>query len=652
MTLRMQLNAVIISVLVLSFIGSISINIINSQHFLSEQLTSHAQDTATSLGLSLSDPILNDENIVVEATINAIFDRGFYKHITLEDINGNIEYQRINHAQPEQVPLWFVDLFELTAPEQKTMIDTGWTIGGILKVQSHTGLAYAQLWKSAKDITYATFVIFMLALFLAYLVLIQIYKPIAEISLQAEAVQQRQFILIDKLPVAGELKSFVLAMNKMISNIKNTFEELTQATTETHREAYIDEQTGIENRRSFVDTMDSHLAESANHRGHLLMARITGLTELNKELGYQAGDNLVNQLVSHLTTELNSSNAEINKDVQAHKLFRISGSEFCLIIEQTEQQKLTEHVTQLITQINTRMTTSCGAKTIFGLVHFESGEDFGNLMFELDMATNNALENSVGYTIQETKKESDFIGSAKNLKSIFDQVLAYPDKHINLIQQTALCCGERQAFDLELFATFTYQERSINTADLFAIASLYNQTGRLDLTIIKLILSQFNKLHWQGKKIAINLSRLTFTDNQCMTEICQLIKQSGHGEALVIGFTEDAILGDLEESKQKIADLNQAGCTICINRFGSSIESLKYMMEIRPALVKLSPSYTRNIDKKLNNVQMASAFIRMAHGLDITVIAQCIETEAELNTLQNLNIDALQGYAIDKPKPV
>tara|TARA_R110001583_G_scaffold83923_1_gene221186 strand:+ start:1089 stop:3044 length:1956 start_codon:yes stop_codon:yes gene_type:complete len=648
----MQLNAVIISVLVMSFIGSISINIINTQHFLSEQLASHAQDTATSLGLSLSDPLLNEETIVIEATINAIFDRGFYQHITLEDINGGIQYQRINNAQPEQVPDWFIDLFALTAPEQQTMIDTGWTIGGVLKVQSHTGLAYAQLWKSAKDITYVTFAIFMIALFLAYLVLMQIYKPIAEISLQAQAVQQRHFVLIDKLPAAAELRNFVLAMNKMVSNIKNTFEELTQAATETHREAYIDEQTGIENRRAFVDTMDALLAESANHRGHIMMARIIGLTELNKEQGYQAGDNLVNQLVTQLQKELLNSDKNSSGAIQAQKLFRISGSEFCLILDNSEQQQLTEFIAQLISQINASIETNGEAKTIFGLVNFQSTEQFGDVMYELDMATNNALENSMGFIIQSAKSTTDHLGSATNLKSVLDEILLSPEQHIHLIQQSAMHCSERQAFDLEIFASFEYQGKTINTADLFAIASQYNQTGRLDKTIIQLILAQFKKANWQHKKIAINLSRLTFTDNNAMAEITDLIKQSGYGNALVIGFTEEAILGDLEQSKLKIARLNLVGCTICINRFGSSIESLKYMMEIRPDLVKLSPSYTRNIDKKQNNVQMTSAFIRMAHGLDITVIAQCIETEEELKTLQALNIDALQGYAINKPQRV
>ena len=639
MTLRIQLNAVILSVLVLSFIGSVSINLLNTQHFLSGQLASHAQDTATSLGLSLSDPIFNEETVVVEATINAIFDRGFYHHIRLESVNGSIEYQRISETQPEQVPQWFIDLFPLNAPEQKTMIDTGWTIGGVLKVQSHTGLAYAQLWKSANEITHATLFIFLLALLFAYIMLQQMYKPIKAISLQAEAIQQRRFILIEKLPVAAELRSFVLAMNKMVANIKNTYEELTEAATEIHRTVYIDEKTGTENRRAFIDMMDSLLAESAKHNGCIMMARIIGLTKLNKNQGYQAGDNLVNQLV-------NVIQQETEQDV---KLYRISGSEFCLLTEEFQTPKLIQFINSVIKKLNVSMESTKEVNIAFGFVNFKSSQQFANVMYELDMATNNASENSDNFYIQQQSNKIEQFASATNLKKVLDKILEEPEKYITLRKQDTLCCSQRLAFDSEMFASFEYNNNTINTGDLFAIASQYGETGKLDFTIIKLILERCKLNQFEDQLIALNLSRLTFSDSVYMKNITQLIKESGYGKSLVIGLTESSILGDMNESKLKIEALTLNGCSICINRFGSSIESLQYMMEIRPALVKLSPAFTRNIDVKKNNEQMVSAFVRMAHGLDITVMAQCVETKNELAILQGLKIDAALGYVINKP---
>jgi len=640
MSLRCQLNGVIVFVLVISFIGSLWINIFNTQAFLNKQLSSHAQDTATSLGLSLSEPIFNDETFVVEATINAIFDRGFYHHVTLESVDGSVIYQRLQSSQPEHVPDWFINLFPLQAPEQTTMIDTGWTIGGILKVQSHTGIAYEQLWQSSKNITHATLFIFFLALFLAYLFLQKMYRPITAISLQAAAVQKRQFVLIEQIPNAIELRNFVIAMNKMVTNLKSTFDELTADAAKTHRAAYVDLQTGLKNRRAFLDAMDSLLAESAQHSGYLVMVRLTELTALNKKLGYQAGDSLVNQVVEQIKT-LNETNKEL-------KLYRISGSEFCLFIENCQFKRIQQLLKCLSEQMELKIEHLEEMKIALGGIHFSSGQQFADLMYDLDMATNLAIESSEGFHIKQNN-QTDCVTHINNLKVVLEEILLNPDSHIRLNGQNVQRCTDRSVFDTEIFAGFEYQNKLVNTGDLFAIASQYQQTGALDLTIVRLILTLCQRDTFKGNRVAINLSRLTLTDAVSMDKIISLIKESQIGDSLTIGFPESAIFGHIDESRYFIDKLSDEGCSICINRFGSSMASLQYLMDIRADQVKLSPAFTRNIDQKESNAQMVGAFVRMVHGLDITVIAQCVETEQELDTLKSLNIDAILGYAINKP---
>ena len=643
MTLRAQLYGVILFVLVMSFIGSVSINIINTQQFLNNQLTSHAQDTATSLGLSLSDPILHEQQMLIEGSIDAIFDRGFYHHITLKTVDGETCHHRQIDNQPEQVPAWFIDMFPLQAPEQTTQIDTGWVIGGILTVQSHTGLAYLQLWENAIEIIWATLFIFLLALLFASIFLREMYKPINAISLQAEAVQRRDFVMIEKLPRALELRNFVFAMNKMVANIKNTFDELTQAAAETHNAAYIDPQTGIENRRAFIDAMDALLSESSQQSGYMVMARINGLSALNKNQGYQAGDNIVLQLIDQINV-LTQHNTEI-------KLFRISGSEFTIFLENYQLIAAQKLVTDLIQLINRHIESPNDLNIVIGCIDLTLGQAFSELMFELDLAANVAAEKPEKFHIH-TDKQDQSISSMTNYKMVLDSILSAPDTHIQLTCQHVHDCSIRRTFDVELFAAFTYQGNSVNTGDVFAVASQYQRTGLLDHTIIEMILKHCASEPLQGKKIAINLSRLTIADDQAMASISQLIKASGLAKFLTIGLPESSILGSVRQTKANIELLSVLGCAICINRFGSSMESLQYLMEIRPDHVKLLPAFTRNIDKKTKNAQMVGAFVRLVHGLDITVIAHCVETQDELVALQKLNIDAVLGYVIDKPTPI
>lgn len=642
-SLRAQLNCVILFILSLSFVGSVWINVFNAQQFLSNQLESHAQDTATSLGLSLSDAILENEPMVIEGTINAIFDRGFYHHIILEDVNGTALYQRTNLNQPEQVPTWFTNLFKLNAPEQKSMIDTGWTIGGILKVQSHTGHAYAQLWSSANDFSHATLFIFALALLFGYLVLQQVYKPINEISLQANAVQKREFILITKMPRAKELHNFVLAMNQMVMNIKNTFEELTEAAERTRKVAYIDSQTGIPNRRAFNDTLDAMLSPSAEHQGYIIMVRVTGLAHLNKHKGYIAGDSLLTNLIHNINNEV--------KDILGYQLCRVSGSELCFFINNLHTLELELLINRIIKKINRHIEILEENKIGFGGISFKSGDDLSKIMYQLDRATNNALESSAAYFItSEYREDEPNQKSASSFKAKIEGVISNSLESIQLKGQKSASFSTRTTFSTEFFASFTYKDEDLNTGDVFSTAAQFNLTAALDLAILKQVLSTCPAFVAGNEKVAINLSRLTFADEETMHQLIELIKQSSFANNLVIGVTEATVISGVKEAMLPLRKLADLGCSICVNHFGSSIESLKYLMEVRPDFVKLETAFTRNIDTKDNNEQLISDFVRMAHGLNIAVIAQCVETEEELSTLKKLNVDSVLGYIIEKPK--
>ena len=91
MRLSTQLSSSLLVFLILVFAGSFIINVKLTREYVNEQLATHAQDTATSLGLSVT-PYLSEANgiAVAETMVNAIFDRGFYQYITITDMEGNL----------------------------------------------------------------------------------------------------------------------------------------------------------------------------------------------------------------------------------------------------------------------------------------------------------------------------------------------------------------------------------------------------------------------------------------------------------------------------------------------------------------------------------------------------------------------------------
>jgi EAL domain-containing protein (putative c-di-GMP-specific phosphodiesterase class I) len=95
--------------------------------------------------------------------------------------------------------------------------------------------------------------------------------------------------------------------------------------------------------------------------------------------------------------------------------------------------------------------------------------------------------------------------------------------------------------------------------------------------------------------------------------------------------------------------LRQQGGRFAIDHFGSRLTAFSYLREIRVSYVKLDGSYTRGIEQNKENQVFVRALSRMAHELDIQVIAESVETAEEAQILANLNVDGLQGYHIGKP---
>lgn len=148
MTLRRQLTLIIATLFVLLFIGTFSINVHNTRAYLNDQLNSISQDMATSLGLTLSPYMADDDMVVVESHVNALYDSGYYREIVITDINGQALIERISTRPVEKVPGWFVDMFPLDTPRGESLIMSGWTQAGAVRVSAHPEFAYIRLWSS------------------------------------------------------------------------------------------------------------------------------------------------------------------------------------------------------------------------------------------------------------------------------------------------------------------------------------------------------------------------------------------------------------------------------------------------------------------------------------------------------------------------
>jgi hypothetical protein len=132
MTLYRQLLLFTVLLFILLFSGTWLAKLESTRSFLIDQLESHAQDTATSLGLLASQHFAKEDMPAVETLINAVFDRGYYKNIILKDTDQNVLISQSLDVTIESVPHWFVKRVSLKTPEASANIMRGWRQAGTI----------------------------------------------------------------------------------------------------------------------------------------------------------------------------------------------------------------------------------------------------------------------------------------------------------------------------------------------------------------------------------------------------------------------------------------------------------------------------------------------------------------------------------------
>mgnify|MGYP001814604876 FL=1 len=130
MTLHRQLLLFTLILCFFLFVGVWIYKLQTTRIFLQNQLEVHAQDTATSLALSLSPLVGGDDLAAVETMMNAIFDRGYYRQISLSDIDGTVVVKRVLPVAVDGVPDWFIEMLPLETPGGESLIMTGWKRAG------------------------------------------------------------------------------------------------------------------------------------------------------------------------------------------------------------------------------------------------------------------------------------------------------------------------------------------------------------------------------------------------------------------------------------------------------------------------------------------------------------------------------------------
>lgn len=640
MSLSKQLSIGFFCVVLIMFIGTMWTNTASMRNFIAQQLNSHAQDTATSLGLSVT-PYIGDPNdlVIVETMVNAIFDRGYYASFELTDLNGQVIISRTNPYKPNDVPLWFIEFFDISAPTASTEINDGWTIKGKLSVKSNTGFAHQQLWANTKSNFYITFLVFGIALLFVWLLVKRVIsQPINAVIAQTEAISQQQFTQIHEIPKTIELRRFVDAINFMSNKLSSLFKHLSEQSEKYRAFAYSDPLTGVGNRRAFGLFINKLLRNDTEMTcGHLLIIRASSLSQVHKEHGGEIGDKYLIDICA-------ASHKEIAALFEHFSIYRIGGSDFAIIFEQTKTDEIVSLANTLAAKFKSleKSEHKSGAAHI-GIAPFEYNDEVSQIMEFADSALSAAQSNDNGWELSQ------------NLRVTHSNEM-WRDKIQSILQTgtsdfavQAILDKEQQVEYCEWFARLPNEEQSANLpmAQLIPASIRLDHAQNLDKLIVANLLEQ---LKHSTTKVGLNLSRLSVFDTEFMEWLFAKLGEAGKDcERLVIEISERALVHDIDSLVIQSNRLKSMGISIAIEHFGAQLAGLRHLRKLQPHYLKIDGQFTKDINTELDNQLFIHSLVNIAHGLHIKIIAEMVETEAEKDWLLNANVDFLQGYFIAAP---
>jgi len=651
MTLYRQLIIFTLVLFFILFAGTWYAKLDSTRSFLVDQLESHAQDTATSLGLSVSQHVIKNDMPSVESMINAVFDRGYYEIIKLVDARQNVMIERVLSVKIEKVPPWFIRWIPLETPEASANVMSGWIQAGTIVVKSHPGYAYKTLWEDMVSTTRWFIACGIFVLIAGGLGLRLLLRPLVLVERQADAICRKEYELQERVPWTKELRRVVEAMNRMTSKVKEMFEEQVTQAEGLRERSYHDSVTGLGNRRYFDTQITARLdRRDSVTKGILMLIKLNDLDKLNQQKGFQSGDEFLKRVATLLS--------EATTQYPSCALARLTGGDFGIFLPDAppwDAETITGSVANKLSQLASEQIAVTDNIGYVGAATYEAKTTLGRLLSEADLALTSAMQTVPnGWIVRAITEETEKAPLGKqHWKDMLEKALA--ERRISLDAQPVVKTTDRShLLHMEIFSRIIQEDGKLLSAGVFMpLAERLNLVSSIDRIVIEEVM-KLDSSRLSIGNIAVNLSPASLKDDAFRQWLQSSLKALPRtAPRIIFEFSELSAV----QNQNLVIDfsmfIHEYGHAMGLDHYGQSFSNLRYLKSMRPDYVKIDRAYTGELkDEESDSRFFIGSLCSVAHSIDIKVIAEGVETEQQCQILRELNLDAIQGYIVDKPKPI
>jgi len=476
----------------------------------------------------------------------------------------------------------------------------------------------------------------------------------------AIAIKRRQ-LMTEEQPISTSagLRMFVTRRQTVADEIGDpqylikTYEDITdQRQTEARMAhmAYHDGLTDLPNRAAFLQALTQMIeaCRDTSEQFAVLSVDLDGLKEINDVFGHAVGDKLLIEVARRIET---ASRGGV--------VSRISGDEFGLIIDGPQPSSALELADQVARAVGEGFQIDDKAMRIgvtTGIAMFPSnGEDAASLLANAGAALFRAKAKLRGSISLYEPEMDQQIRDRRVLHH--DLSKAIKNGEISLYYQPQARGHDRTCNDdvtgFEALARWKHPTRGfVPPSDFIPLAEESGLIVELGEWILREACRE--AASWANPlQVAVNLSPAQFLNSDLVGAVHTILLETGlKPSRLELEITEGVLIEDFDRGLSLLRRLTSLGVRISMDDFGSGYSSLTYLQAFPFDKLKIDRAFVMNLGHNPQSAAIVRAVIGLGHGLGVSIVAEGVETQQQLDFLVQEGCDAVQGYFIGKPQPI
>ena len=411
--------------------------------------------------------------------------------------------------------------------------------------------------------------------------------------------------------------------------------------------------TGLANRTVLVDRLEQAQARSerSGNRVAVLFLDLDRFKVINDSLGHDAGDDLLIAVAQRLVLSLRPG------DTAA----RFGGDEFVILCEDVvgphEAVALAERLAEILHEPfmlagdRVFVTASVGIAMSSG-----PSDDPADLLRDADAAMYEAKAHGPArFELFDKRMRQRAIARLELEK---DLRRAVDDGQLRVHYQPIIRLEDECVVGVEALLRWEHPERGlIPPVEFIPLAEETGLIVPIGRWVIETSCQQLAAWHGDGSTsrdlyMSINLSPHQLKDPCLVSDVTTALLRSGvRPQALCFEVTETALINDIDAASDVLGRLRSLGVRIALDDFGTGYSSLSYLHTLPVDVLKLDQSFIARLSPELRDRAVVAGMVDLAHALDLTVVAEGVETEEQLRGLRELHCDVVQGYHYCHAKP-